>query len=214
MAIWKIVLISIFLLVGAWSCNKQGNKNKTEACESKLFNSLPTINDTIGFTKLSNTADTSNFSVISKLGTEMISLFYKQDSVCFRFKNETIVVPVAPEHQYHERKSKPNLFFLNQYLSLGFFDVHYNDILYRIHKIGNRMDEFGPGYSVFYSIQHGFLAISDDKKIYWQEHCHDEFISLIKKYIKKERYFFDIDSVPVAPPVPPFMADTEENLLN
>lgn len=209
MAIWKIVLISIFLLVGAWSCNKQGNKNKIEACESKLFNSLPTINDTIGFTKLSNTADTSNFSVSSKLDTETISLFYKQDSVCFRFKNETIVVPVAPEHQYHKRKSNPNLFFLNQYLSLGFIEVHYNGILYRIHKIGNRVEEFGPGYSVFYSIQHGFLAISHETKIYWQEHCHDEFISLIKKYIKKERYFFDVDSVLEAPPVPPIMIQTK-----
>ena len=76
------------------------------------------------------------------------------------------------------------------------------------------MKEFSPGYSVFYSIQHGILGIGNDNQINWQEHCHDEFISLIKKYVKKERYFFDVDSVPEAPPVPPIMTDADENIMN
>jgi hypothetical protein len=30
----------------------------------------------------------------------------------------------------------------------------------------------------------------------------------------KERYFFDVDSVPEAPPVPPIMTDADENIMN
>lgn len=109
MSFWIKLLFSASLLI-AGSCGNEIGKNEVETCEGKIYNSLPTINDTIGFSRLSNTADTSIFSVFSKFGTESISLFYKQDSICFRFQNETIAVPVSPEHQYHKLKSNPIFF--------------------------------------------------------------------------------------------------------